>query len=1028
MPPVSLQEIIKYKALHGVKIYILLSPEDTGAEYAKRFYELQSPNIVCLYFCGAPSGREIAHCEKLVVVDRSTAFIGTTDLALGRFDDSKYEITDVDGTLYPGADYVIHPYRERMHSCVAQDQESVVSDARHTDERFSIIHRLPTMDISIRPVAVVSGEDDVDFEAPSDKLCVKNNESSDSGNVEITDAELYTRHTEYRDEGFDEPETKQETGVREEAESLCPTTEAVPFREMTVLSTEKETGRTQSTMVVGMLHNIFQSLGPSGGKHKRKIGTRPMEARKVYPRQPWHDTQVKVVGVAARDTASFFIRRWNFTRRYSSDGNCELLGDVTDDQCFSRCSRCNLEGIHDKHISCPQCEYFLGNRNPYMIPSAYTDNRDVLDIDDINGLHISKIPAVPSQYCFIVFECAFESKMGCSICGSGPVAVEFVHDTPIRMGGEKLIHSQGAECNVLKKMGLFPSVGDVILAIDGVSVEHFTATEVREMLGRTLRNLPPGKVFRVILRRHHLRNVVARYASRPSADVSGAARRRTARAVPVRSSSDESEDELMLSKDQLQCFSPAVEEAKHASDALSCSSREEISSLQREMKDCGFSSSNTSLADVPNVGDDLNCVNNLSPGLECSESKLHEDDNAPIAAPINMPTVPQPDSSLSDYDVSPTFIMNRSFPKRHRIDACATACSMSSRFCMSNIFHNTSKNTCFSTHRSTSTCKVQVLNNSCQWSMGCRSEVSASTAMIEAIEKSQHLVYIENEIFFGEINSAEHDDTHSRIVASLLRRLVRAAKDREHFRVIVLLPLFPGGNFTRDEVALKNLLKSYWTICRGGHSLLESLHAMCPAVNPTDYICFYCLKSWGVLNGNVVTEQVRLGSGLMIVDDRVMFLGSFGVRDLNLADNVDTELCVRIEDTNTVGVQLGGAIRTVGALPHSVRVSLMASHSGGISIGLASDVFSDMAFHSRNSDDPFTVQWHNVALHNTEMYDYIEGDASVYKCRNLFDFCAALEKYEPVQFHNSERSQDCLASVRGNVLLWPFEFLFDDTC
>ena len=46
------------------------------------------------------------------------------------------------------------------------------------------------------------------------------------------------------------------------------------------------------------------------------------------------------------------------------------------------------------------------------------------------------------------------------------------------------------------------------------------------------------------------------------------------------------------------------------------------------------------------------------------------------------------------------------------------------------------------------------------------------------------------------------------------------------------------------------------TLCRGGRSLVESLVRECPGVDPSQYIGFYCLKNWGVMNDKVVTEQI----------------------------------------------------------------------------------------------------------------------------------------------------------------------------
>jgi phospholipase D1/2 len=44
-------------------------------------------------------------------------------------------------------------------------------------------------------------------------------------------------------------------------------------------------------------------------------------------------------------------------------------------------------------------------------------------------------------------------------------------------------------------------------------------------------------------------------------------------------------------------------------------------------------------------------------------------------------------------------------------------------------------------------CQVQVLRSSGRWSVGEDTEQSIQNAYINAIEKSKHLIYIENQVF-----------------------------------------------------------------------------------------------------------------------------------------------------------------------------------------------------------------------------------------------------------------------------------------
>lgn len=45
-------------------------------------------------------------------------------------------------------------------------------------------------------------------------------------------------------------------------------------------------------------------------------------------------------------------------------------------------------------------------------------------------------------------------------------------------------------------------------------------------------------------------------------------------------------------------------------------------------------------------------------------------------------------------------------------------------------------------------------------------------------------------------------------------------------------------------------------IYRGVNSLYSQLRDRLPGVNPSDYIEFFCLRSWGIMNDKVVSDQI----------------------------------------------------------------------------------------------------------------------------------------------------------------------------
>lgn len=66
----------------------------------------------------------------------------------------------------------------------------------------------------------------------------------------------------------------------------------------------------------------------------------------------------------------------------------------------------------------------------------------------------------------------------------------------------------------------------------------------------------------------------------------------------------------------------------------------------------------------------------------------------------------------------------------------------------------------------------------------------------------------------------------------------------------------------------------------------------------------------------------------MIVDDRIIIIGSANLTDRSLVGYQDSEVGIRIEDGIHQTIQLGGKPWEVGSLPHNLRISLMKQHLG----------------------------------------------------------------------------------------------------
>jgi len=68
---------------------------------------------------------------------------------------------------------------------------------------------------------------------------------------------------------------------------------------------------------------------------------------------------------------------------------------------------------------------------------------------------------------------------------------------------------------------------------------------------------------------------------------------------------------------------------------------------------------------------------------------------------------------------------------------------------------------------------------------------SIANAYIEAIENSQHFIYIENQ-FFITATGPEQSPIKNKIGGAIVERILRAAQAGEKYKVIVATPSVPG--------------------------------------------------------------------------------------------------------------------------------------------------------------------------------------------------------------------------------------------
>lgn len=231
------------------------------------------------------------------------------------------------------------------------------------------------------------------------------------------------------------------------------------------------------------------------------------------------------------------------------------------------------------------------------------------------------------------------------------------------------------------------------------------------------------------------------------------------------------------------------------------------------------------------------------------------------------------------------------------------------------------------------TCEIQILRSSCAWSMGTPHTVEQSimNAYLKAIETSDHFIYVENQFF---ITSCEWEGTkiENSIGDALVERILRAYKNDEDWRAIIVIPLMPGFQNSvdsQDGTSIRLIMQcQYRSISRGESSIFGRLRAQ--GIEPEDFIQFYGLRNWGKVGPDdaLVTEQLYIHAKCMVVDDRIAIIGSANINERSMLGNRDSEVAAIVRDTDTIMSTMAGKPYRVGKFAHSLRLRLMREHLG----------------------------------------------------------------------------------------------------
>ncbi|KAL1892169.1 Phospholipase D1 [Ceratocystis pirilliformis] len=262
----------------------------------------------------------------------------------------------------------------------------------------------------------------------------------------------------------------------------------------------------------------------------------------------------------------------------------------------------------------------------------------------------------------------------------------------------------------------------------------------------------------------------------------------------------------------------------------------------------------------------------------------------------------------------------------------------------------------------TGTCEVQLLRSAGNWSLGTNhTEHSIQNAYIKMIEDSDHFVYMENQFF---VTSTEFDGVRimNRIGDALVARAIRAHRENQDWRCVIIIPLMPGFQNTVDNAegtSIRLILESqYRSISRGPHSIFGRLGDA--GINAEDYIQFYSLRQWGKMeNGVLVTEQLYIHAKIIIVDDRVALIGSANINERSMLGDRDSEVAAIVRDTDLIDSHMAGKPYQVGRFAHTLRMRLMREHLGlDVDEILEEDLAAEM--EQEEQDDEFSCSGSDI--------------------------------------------------------------------
>jgi len=312
-------------------------------------------------------------------------------------------------------------------------------------------------------------------------------------------------------------------------------------------------------------------------------------------------------------------------------------------------------------------------------------------------------------------------------------------------------------------------------------------------------------------------------------------------------------------------------------------------------------------------------------------------------------------------------------------------------------------------HEKMDTCIVQNVRSITRWSGSLSCEASCYYAYLDLIRRAEHYIYLENQYFVSD----SADGVQNQLSSAILSRIRWAIENKKKFRVVLVLPITPDGDY-RESTTIRCIM--YWqlqTICRGGKSIVETLEKEYPTVDWTQYFAVISLRSYGQICGNFVSEQVYTHSKFLIVDDNYVIIGSANTNDRSFLGDRDSELCQIIEDSSKISSLMDGKKCQVSRFVNHFRMFLFKE--------LVGSTVDEHLLLDPVSDDTWNLLM-TIAQKNTEIFE----DVFPYIPSNK------IQKYSQIvdkqdQFQTNSKYLDRLKDVKGLIVLYPLQILSQES-